>query len=352
MGENEADVRDHVREGVLCDTTEKDMNAVQEDDVSEGIKVSQPATSLTLIDDTPDEPAQVVAEESTLTALEERQQLLAHHVKLLARGMSVGLFVYGSQGGLGKSRTILRTLAEEGVSPVLINSHITPLSLFACLFHNRAGKVIFFDDVDAVFSSMAHLGLLRSALWGDPRVVTYNSSQLDDLPASFIFESKIIFCANVIPKRNDAFKAVLSRCDVFQLDATQEEVIDLMRSIASAGYETLNPSECQKVVDFIEQNGDDRAISLRLLEPSFRKVIYARSEGMDWRHLVMTQLRTLGRRQDSSCRIDAKATELRLLHQAMETHSGSVGEQQAFWSRATGKSRASFFRLLSKHRPR
>ena len=26
------------------------------------------------------------------------------------------------------------------------------------------------------------------------------------------------------------------------------------------------------VVDFIEQNGDDRAISLRLLEPSFRKV--------------------------------------------------------------------------------
>jgi hypothetical protein len=75
--------------------------------------MSHPA--LTLINATPDEPAQV-AEESSLTALEERQQLLAHHVKLLARGMSVGLFVFGSQGGLGKSRTILRTLAEEGVS--------------------------------------------------------------------------------------------------------------------------------------------------------------------------------------------------------------------------------------------
>src|SRR6516162_6573791 len=141
--------------------------------------MSQPA--LTLIDDSPDEPAQVV-EESTLTALEERQQLLAHHVRLLARGMSVGLFVYGAAGGLGKSRTVLRTLAEEGVSPVLLNSHITPLSLYATLFHNRSGKVVFFDDVDAVFSSMAHLGLLRSALWGTPRIVTYNSSQLDDLP--------------------------------------------------------------------------------------------------------------------------------------------------------------------------
>ena len=45
-----------------------------------------------------------------------------------------------------------------------------------------------------------------------------------------------------------------------------------MRSIASAGYETLTPDDCLDVVDFIEQNGDDRAISLRLLEPSFRKV--------------------------------------------------------------------------------
>src|SRR3954452_16822220 len=101
--------------------------------------MTQPA--LTLINPIADEPAQVVAEESGLTALEERQQLLAHHVKLLARGMSVGLFVFGSQGGLGKSRTILRTLAEEGVSPVLINSHITPLALYAVLHQNRRGGV-------------------------------------------------------------------------------------------------------------------------------------------------------------------------------------------------------------------
>ena len=64
-----------------------------------------------------------------------------------------------------------------------------------------------------------------------------------------------------------------------------------MRRIASAGYETLTPDDCLEVVDFIEKNGDDRAISMRLLEPSFRKVIYARSEGLDWRPLVMTQLR-------------------------------------------------------------
>ena len=309
---------------------------------------SAPST-LTLINPTQDDTAE---DESTLTALEKRQELLAHHVRLLARGMSAGLFVFGSQGGLGKSRTVLRTLADEGISPVLINSHVTPLALYATLYHNRVAKVLVLDDVDSIFGSMSHLGLLRSALWGDPRIVTYGSSQLDDLPASFVFESRIVFCGNVIPRKNDAFKAVLSRCDIFELSASQEEVVDLMRRVAMAGYETLSPNECQEVVDFIEQNGDDRSLSMRLLEPSFRKVIYARTEGLNWRPLVSTQLRSLGRKEDTSRRLDAKSHHIRTLHQAIERFPNSVSEQEIFWSRATGKSRASFFRLLSKHRPR
>jgi hypothetical protein len=309
------------------------------------------STALTLLMPSPHD-TQVVAEEEPLTALEERQNLLAHHVRLLARGMSVGLFVFGSQGGLGKSRTVLRTLADENVAPILVNSHITPLALYACLFHNRTGQVIFFDDVDSIFGSLGHLGLLRSALWGNPRVVTYGSSQLNDLPNSFTFDSRLVFCANVVPKKNDAFKAVLSRCDIFELSASQEEVVELMRRVASTGFESLSPNDCLEVVDFIERNGDDRAVSLRLLGPSFRKVIYARSEGLDWRPLVMTQLHTLGRKEDTSRRLDARAQEIRVLQQAMEHFPKSVSDQQTFWSRATGKSRASFFRLLSTQRRR
>ena len=75
--------------------------------------------------------------EQALTALEERQQLLVHHVRLIARKVSHALFVFGSQGGLGKTRTILRTLDEEGIEPILINSHITPLALFSTLFRHR-----------------------------------------------------------------------------------------------------------------------------------------------------------------------------------------------------------------------
>ena len=284
-----------------------------------------------------------------LTALEERQRLLAHHVRLVTRKLNHALFVFGAQGGLGKSRTILRTLDEDGIEPVLINSHVTPLSLYSTLFRFRKEQVLFFDDVDSMFSSLTHLGLLRSALWGSPRVVTYGSSQLpSDLPSAFETTARFIFAANIIPKRNDAFKALLSRCDIFELSASNEEVIDLMRSISTNGFHHLPPEDCEMVISYIEQYADDRQRSMRLLGPSLRKLLYSRAEGIDWRPMVKSQLKTLGRKNDATKRLDNHAKDLRLLHQIIQDHPDSVKDQQFQWCGATGKSRASFYRCLQR----
>jgi hypothetical protein len=286
-----------------------------------------------------------------LTALEERQQLLSHHVRIVSRKLNHALFCFGAQGGLGKSRTILQTLDEEDIEPVLINSHVTPLALYSVLFRNRREEVLFFDDVDSMFASMAHLGLLRSALWGNPRVVCYGSSQLpDDLPPSFETTARFIFAANVIPKRNDAFKAVLSRCDIFELSATNEEVIEMMRSVAANGFHHLSPEDCETVIDFIAGNSDDRQLSLRLLGPSLRKLLYARSECIDWKPMVKSQLRSLGRKNDATKRLDTRTRDMRLIQQVLKKHSESVKDQQEQWCRATGKSRASFYRCLQRYR--
>lgn len=285
------------------------------------------------------------------TPLEERQDLLAHHVRLVARKMSHALFVFGSQGGLGKSRTILKTLDDEGIEPILINSHITPLALFQTMYRHRTEEILFFDDVDSMFSSMPHLGLLRSALWGNPRVVTYGSSQLpDDLPNSFETTARFIFAANVIPRKNDAFKAVLSRCDIFELSATNDEVIEMMRSVASKGFHGITPEECCEVIDFIAEFSSDRQISLRLLGPSLRKVSYARESGIDWRPLVRSQLQTLGRKLDATKRLDSKVRDSRILELVLRKHPDAPVEQQIEWSKQTGKSRASFYRALTRYR--
>lgn len=285
------------------------------------------------------------------TPLEERQELLAHHVRLVARKMSHALFVFGSQGGLGKTRTILRTLEEEGVEPVLINSHITPLALYSTLYRHRTEEIVLFDDCDSMYSSMAHLGLLRSALWGSPRVVTYGSSQLpDDLPSSFETTARFVFAANVIPKKNDAFKAVLSRCDIYQLEATNEEVIEMMRSVAANGFQGISPEDASMVIDYIAEHADDRQLSLRLLGPSLRKLKYARETDIDWRPLVRSQLQTLGRKNDATKRLDNRAKDFRLLELAIRKHPDSVRDQQEFYSRQSGKSRASFYRVLSRYK--
>jgi len=297
------------------------------------------------------DPFNSTATETPVTALEERQELLAHHVRLVARKMNHALFCFGAQGGLGKSRTILRTLDEEGIEPVLINSHITPLSLFATLFRHRREEVLFFDDVDAMFSSMAHLGLLRSALWGNPRIVTYGSSQLpDDLPSSFETTARFLFAANVIPRKNQAFKAVLSRCDIFELSATNEEVVEMMRSVSANGFHHLSPEDCSMVIDFIAENSDDRQLSMRLLGPSLRKLLYARAENIDWKPMVKSQLQTLGRKNDATKRLDSKAKDLSALRSAITRHPESVKDQQVAWCKETGKSRASFYRCLTRHR--
>ncbi len=282
------------------------------------------------------------------TALEEKQSLLAHHVRMVARGLTNGLFVSGG-GGVGKSKVIAETLAAEGVLPVLINSHITPLSLYAALHDHRQDKVLWLDDADSMYTNMPILGLLRSALWGtaEGRVVTYSSTQLAGLPGSFEFQSRLIFTANSVPKRNEAFKAVLSRVDVFELVATNDELLEQMDVLARDGFGSLDAAACKAVVDFIRHAGGNRQLSMRLYESSLRKVEYAVTTGTDWRDLVRSQLDQLGSkdREGVPKPLDSKGHDLRCMALAVEKFPASARQQEEFWCESTGKSRATFFRI-------
>jgi hypothetical protein len=281
------------------------------------------------------------------TALEEKQALLAHHVRMVARGLTNGLFVSGT-GGCGKSKVIAETLAEEGINPVLLNSHVTPLSLYAVLHEHRQSKVLWLDDADAAYTSLPILGLLRSALWGtaDGRVVTYSSTQLNGVPGSFEFDSKVIFTANTIPKRNEAFRAVLSRVDVFELVATNDELLEQMDVLAGDGFGSLDAAACRAVVEYIRTAGGNRQLSMRLYESSLRKVEYAIATGTDWRDLVRSQLDQLGSKDRDGVPkpLDSKGHDLRCMGMAVEKFPSSARQQEEWWREATGKSRASFFR--------
>ncbi len=279
------------------------------------------------------------------TALEERQRLLAHHVRLVARGMANGLCIYGSRGGLGKTKVVLETLRSEGITPLVLNGHVTPLSLYTNLYEHQ-DAVVFGDDIDSIARNLPALGILRSALWGETnekRLVTYNSSQLK-IPSSFYFMGRIILALNALPRQNFAFNAVLSRIDQFELNASNEEVVEMMKELAAQGFDGLEPAECQEVVDFIAEFSATREVSLRLLEPSLRKVLYAREAGVDWRQLVASQLHEIGR--TAIPRVStARDYDLECLHQVVQDFPDSVAEQESAWRMLTHRSRATFYRL-------
>lgn len=309
-----------------------------------GEPVDQPAAP---VENPAPQPAVPVATPETVpaSALEEKQALLAHLVKLVSRKVTHGLFCWGS-GGMGKSRVISDTLAKEGINPVLCNSHITAMSLYGVLYEHRNDKVIWLDDCDGCFTSLPVLGLLRSALWGQQeRVVTYNSSALKNMPNRFTFESRIVMCANSFPKGNEAFKAALSRIDVFHLTLSNEEVIEHMRLLAAKGFDSLPAETCNEVIDFISSSGGTRQLSMRMYEPSMKKVLYTQQQnGVDWRDLVSCQLEQVGA-QDQPKALDSKRHLLALLAQAIANHPTSTEEQRKWWCKTTRKSRATFFRL-------
>jgi hypothetical protein len=280
------------------------------------------------------------------TSLEERQRLLAHHVRMVARRLTNGLCIYGSRGGLGKTKVVLDTLRDEGVKPLILNGHVTPLSLYTNLYEHQ-DAVVFGDDIDSIARNLPALGILRSALWGEDhgqRLVTYNSSQLK-IPSSFYFNGRIILALNTLPRQNHAFNAVLSRVDQFELTASNEEVLEMMQDLAVEGFEgELAPDECMEVVDYISGFSATRELSLRLLEPSFRKVVYARTAGVDWRELVASQLHEIGRTALPKAS-DSRTYDLECLRQVVADYPDNVADQETAFRALTRRSRATFFRL-------
>ena len=115
------------------------------------------------------------------------------------------------------------------------------------------------------------------------------------------------------------------------------------------GFRGLTPEDCTEVIDFISDNADDRQLSMRLLGPSLRKLLYARSSEIDWRPLVKSQLQTLGRKNDASKRLDTREKDGQVLKAIIQRFPDSVNDQQLHWCKATGKSRASFYRCRKRY---
>ncbi len=245
-------------------------------------------------------------QEHTITRVEEKQEHLANMVRMIAQSQYHALFV-SSGGGTGKSRTIANVLQEEGQEMVVYNSHCTTLQLYRVLFSHAhdSDKILVFDDCDELYKSGQALGILRSALFGQPnRLVTYNSSTLPpDLPARFETTSRFIFCANKVPKKCPIFDAVLSRCLIYRMDLSNAEIIEQFRAMSADGYPGCSSDAAEELIDFIEAHSEEKQLPIRLLTPAIRIFKFCVSNDTDWRPVLLAQMQSLGRAASATKRL-------------------------------------------------
>lgn len=239
-----------------------------------------------------------------------------------------GMILQGG-AGLGKSFNTIKKLSDLGMKKgndfEILSSYVTPLELYKFLYENRNGKVVILDDTMGFFNNKINIGIVLSALWGEgKRIIHYHSSSAKlEVPQSFLFESKIIWCVNELPKNMESVK---SRCFYHELKFSYGEKMKLMYEIA----------KIQKidfcVVDFLKENSDESTenMDFRLLW-KINEIFKANPK--EWKEIAIVGL--------------CKDEKLVLLKQLLK-ECNSITEVEKKWCEHTQMCRKSFFNYKAR----
>jgi hypothetical protein len=267
---------------------------------------------------------------ATTNELDSYYKIMTKLVETLIKAKKISGLVCLGGSGLGKSFNTIKALSDlklkKGEDYEILSSWVTPMELYKFLYENRAkDKITILDDVSGIFANKINIGIILSALWGEgKRIVHYHSSSGKlEVPTSFIYEGKMVWCVNSLPKELESVK---SRCFFYELKFTYAEKIKLLYEIAKLQEIPL------EIVDFIKENSDESTenMDFRLLW-KIKEIHNANPK--EWKEIAIVGL--------------CKDTRLVLLKQLLK-ECNSVNEIEKKWCQQTQMSRATFFRLKEK----
>jgi GTPase SAR1 family protein len=169
--------------------------------------------------------------------VKERFLFLEQLTTMVCNNQARSLLLLGS-GGLGKTTMVMNTVESTGVEYKKIGGTSSARGLYNTLYDNN-GKLLIFDDCDAVLKDKTSTALLKIALdSNDDRIISWNKQlpKGSEYPQEFEFTGRIIFISNL--KIKDIDQAVLTRGYKVNLTMTEDEKIERMTQIL--------PSICKK----------------------------------------------------------------------------------------------------------
>ncbi len=196
--------------------------------------------------------------------------------------------IVSGPAGLGKSFNVERELTTwdaQRINHSIVKGFVRPTGLYKLLYqHREPGKVIVFDDADAVFFDDVSLNLLKSVCdTTDVRTVSWlaetnmETDEGEKLPRSFTFEGTIIFITNLdfddmIDRGHRLaphMAALVSRSHYIDLAMkTKRDYLIRIRQVVADGMlreQGLTIEQETDVMSYIEQKQNSlRELSLRM----------------------------------------------------------------------------------------
>lgn len=186
------------------------------------------------------------------------------HIDAFLKNNIINGFIVVGDAGLGKTYNLILHLKKLNKNFVLIKGHITALTLYKTFYEHRNNEIIILDDVIKIIEDKDIINILLGALdYNSKNVEWLSSSPLSsNLPKSFFFNSKIFIITNKLID-DEFFNALKSRCVVYQLKFSKEQIIEMLYIIAKQkGYDI-------SLVDFIKEMSEKNIIEnldLRLID--------------------------------------------------------------------------------------
>lgn len=236
-------------------------------------------------------------------SINQRFGFVSDMVMMLARGDQASVVVTGP-GGLGKSFTVTKALADIGMTDVslvddfavgstlnskksfrVIKGYSTPKGLYRTLYENREG-VIVFDDCDSVLKDPTSLNLLKGALDSySRRIISWRADMRDEeLPTSFEFKGRVVFISNLSSNQID--QAIITRSMAVDLTMTNDQKVERMRHLLDSGefmpeFDMAHKVDAMNLIDSLKDSVKELSLRTLIQVTKIRK-----SAGANWRNLA------------------------------------------------------------------